>query len=197
MRSVFAIVGSLLIFAGVFFIWPFIEPTGAQDNCSFGPVSNAQYRNALAEVKRLQKSEWKKLPLTNDALSAELVRRMDVIGAMLPQSIFGRIAATHAVVRGAGGVYLTTMADNRDVYAPFEEARSMTIIGYRIDLNRLGRFRIIRRWISIGVGFTKDGRGPDPYVSAIVPSLLYFRKYGRSKYHATCPALPSISSDGV
>ncbi len=199
LRFVPAIMAIILLLPIGVYVWPLVRPLESQDRCDFGPVSNAQYRLALAEVRRLQTQEWPSLlpsgksQFDQERLSKELARRVDIIEATLPQSIFGRIAAVHAVMRGAGAEYLTTMAENRDSALPFEEARSVAIVGYRLDMNRLGYFRPIRRWISVGVGF----RIADGYqiltISAHIPSLLYFHEYARSKYHAICPAIPSTS----
>lgn len=182
------------------YLWPLIDPGIGQDSCQFGPVTNAQYRQALAKVGELQAGEWGPLPLSgsegiraNEALSAELTRRVKIIEATLPDNIYGRIAAVHAVVRGAGGDYLATMAENIDSPSPFESARQLTLIAYRLDMNRLGYFRPFRRWIAITAGFPVRDQNGAVGVRAVIPYWLdpSYLRYARSVYHPRCPAVPS------
>lgn len=197
LRVALPVIALLIVAAVAAYVWP-TAFAGRQDECAFGPVSNVQYRQALEQAQRFQRSEWGTLPLDRDVGSAdghevrdELVKRIKIIESALPHTVYGRIAAAHAVIRSVGGVYLTTMAENRDVPAPFEEARSMTIIGYRLDMNRFGYFRPIRRWISIAVGFPVADRYENLSISVHIPSFLYFHEYERSRYHEVCPAVPS------
>ena len=42
--------------------WPYLYRESVQDSCSFGPVSNEQYRAYLADVKQRAKDYWPPLP---------------------------------------------------------------------------------------------------------------------------------------
>ena len=81
---------------------PYFNTRPEQDACEFGLVSNARYRELLAEAKRRARSEWE--PLTGSSLDVgdQLRSRIDDLSKGLT-SPYERIAAMHAAMRASGG----------------------------------------------------------------------------------------------
>jgi hypothetical protein len=100
---------SLLVILSTFGLWRFwwsaLDHNPQQDECTFGTVSNARYRELLAEAKRRQRLGQKAwIPLRGaPAQRADLIRyRIEDLTAGMT-SLYERIAAAHAVMRAAGG----------------------------------------------------------------------------------------------
>ncbi len=101
--AVLASVGALAIAA---LLTPFLAnwatPHPEQDECSFGPVTNAEYRRMLAEATALYKGRWfwQMSPGYNKALSDQYL-------AITANQVspYIKIAAIHAVMRAWGAEF--------------------------------------------------------------------------------------------
>lgn len=87
--------------------WPYIYRESVQDSCSFGPVSNEQYRAYLADVKQRAKDYWPPMPdgshpwPVDDLMHTSLAYRLsDATRDM--DNFYQRLAMSHAVLRAAG-----------------------------------------------------------------------------------------------
>src|SRR5882757_6930744 len=67
-----------------------------QDNCSFGPVTNAEYRAMLSKARSLQRWKWL-CPNLDEELSRQLLEVSE--GS---SSVYVRISAMHAIFRALG-----------------------------------------------------------------------------------------------
>jgi len=95
-------------------ISPFLHSDPEQDACTFGPVSNARYRELLAEAKRRDGTTWPKLRVSGwlfpgsvaerEGLQAAITQRIDDLTANMT-SIYEKIAAMHAVARALGAYH--------------------------------------------------------------------------------------------
>jgi hypothetical protein len=182
---------------------PLLVTHSEQDTCSFGPVSNARYRELLAEAKRRQAANWPRLPWSNNKAGALLNERFDDLSSDMT-SVYERLAAMHAVMRALGGDYRKTDPDEADPYtASTSQGGSGVSFNYNIDLNRLGFFSPLRRqsWMigSLMVGIHNIppnlfGRSRLGDISFIVwfPSILEsYLAIPRSQSGEFCPRVPS------
>ena len=137
-------------------LWPLLETHPEQDDCVFGPVSNASYRGLLAEAKRRQKTTWPSLVWDDYKSGARLEERFkDLTGGMT--SVYERLAAMHAVVRALGGELRRTTDERvlgRNIWYEYD-----------LDVNRLGFFRPMWRQMRIRTQLVFV----DPPVSALGP----------------------------
>jgi len=87
--------------------WPYLYRESDQDACSFGPVTNEQYRAYLADVKQRAKDYWPPMPdgshpwPVDDVMHASLAYRVsDAVRDL--DGFYERLAMSHAVMRAAG-----------------------------------------------------------------------------------------------
>ena len=129
-------------------VLPLLQTHAEQDDCTFGPVSNARYRELLAEAKRRQKETWPPLVWDDEGSSSRLEERFKELSQGMT-SIYERLAAMHAVVRALGGK-LGRSTDDRD----------RVWYEYDVDVNRLGFFSPVWRDMRITAQlFVIDPRG--------------------------------------
>lgn len=97
--------------------------------CSFGPVSNGRYRELLAEAKRRQGSTWPPFhfePNRGSAPSTVLEQRFaELTRGMV--SVHERLAASHAILRAHGAIYLTSYPD---AATPIDKIDRGLVLGY-------------------------------------------------------------------
>jgi hypothetical protein len=182
---------------------PLLVTHPEQDTCAFGPVSNARYRELLAEAKRRQATTWPPLVRDDYQAGAVLNQRFDDLSRGMT-SVYERIAAMHAVVRALGADYRGATARGGDPYAAANRPGSVVGFVYHLDMNRAGLFAPIRRRallfgnIATGGGFiTRDssprryGKG-DMSFTALFPKWLETYQFEpRSEYGEICPAIPT------
>ncbi|TLP45621.1 hypothetical protein FDK21_12820 [Cohaesibacter sp. CAU 1516] len=87
--------------------WPYLYRESDQDACSFGPVTNEQYRAYLADVKQRAKDYWPPLPdgshpwPVDDVMHKSLAYRLnDAVEGL--DGFYHRLAMSHAVLRAVG-----------------------------------------------------------------------------------------------
>ncbi len=93
----------------------------AQDRCSFGPVSNARYREWLAKANDLRRREgrlisWKHAQIAPRRYEGVTDRLFDELSRGVT-SVEERLAIVHAMMRADGFLLLSTWPDEQDPYA--------------------------------------------------------------------------------
>jgi hypothetical protein len=132
---------------------PLLNGHDEQDDCVFGPVSNADYRAYLARAKAQLGATAPSIDLDSRALAL----RLDGLFENLSRDradIYSRIAIMHAVLRSAGAEYRNTNGTDIDEGRsdPFLKAANGALIvsfHYLLDVNRLWIFALWPReaWV--------------------------------------------------
>lgn len=145
---------------------PFLNTSGEQDDCGFGPVSNARYRDYLARAKHLYSREPNRFSWDDRQASALLNQLFEQLVDQ-NTSVYERVAAAHALLRALGAQYQNTN-DMRfpDPYAAvIANSGGFVVFEYLLDINRLGLFSPIKRQSWVIAQLTGPGdfyRGPIP-----------------------------------
>ena len=122
-KIIFGLFAALLAWWG----WPMIDPHGEQDRCTLGSVSNEQYLTMLSEAKQQRANKWQKIRVKGpyadggpreELITKDLMRRIKALSDRY-QSIDGKIAAMHAVLRADGAIYTSS-----GKYAPHVKSSS-------------------------------------------------------------------------
>lgn len=101
---------ALTLLAG-WYVWPLLDTRPEQDDCSFGDVSNAEYREVLSAVRELANNKWGRLPFNRDGVVGydERIKLGRLIEDRIKRfsdryhTMDGKVAAMHAVLRGGYG----------------------------------------------------------------------------------------------
>lgn len=206
------IVGLLLAGGiGIWLAWLYISPHfntyPEQDECSFGPVSNERYRELLALARQHQASgRWSRLRGDGPAMNENLQGRLDDIMDGM-DSIYERIAATHAVMRALGANYRVTIPDFEDAFESARQRSRLVEFGsvgfvYVLDVHKIGGFAPIIQHARINISFNsdisqfygwKDRENNSFSIRIHYPFSIYQRppQANRGLHHQTCPAVPS------
>ena len=123
---------------------PLLNRHAEQDNCNFGPVSNAEYQTYLARAKALLPFPTPSLLLANEAFALKLDGLFDSLSRG-ETNVYSRLAIMHATLRAVGAEYRNTNSTHIDRGAsdPYIKAASSapTIsFNYALDINRLWMF---------------------------------------------------------
>ncbi len=151
---------SLLVLLAVYGVWRFVLPVfdthPEQDQCTFGPVSNARYQELLAEARRSMREEWVNYPSNREEQADEFSRRIQDLNKG-EVAIYSRIAGMHAVMRAAGASLKkpTKFSEGFWNQSQFRIGKIMGFPGssYYINSIRLGSFDPIQKYSEISVGF--------------------------------------------
>ncbi len=120
----------------------------------FGTVSNADYLELLQEARILTEAERRAW------LAHVAARRVDRGGSLMSRqyealaagrpSIDQRIAAMHALLRAYGAEFRRTEPDNANPWGLRPDVGPAAVgFVYRLRLDRLGDWRLIRRWVRL------------------------------------------------
>lgn len=142
---------------------------GEQDECSFGPVSNAQYRDYLRRANEL--SSQTPGSFSSNHLEAQ-ARLNELFEGLIDgkRSVYERVAASHALLRSFGAQYRNTNGMRPDPYETVARKGGGIGFSYYLDIHRLGvglfnPLLIFRRTTYIFANLTGPGdfyRGPVP-----------------------------------
>jgi len=90
------------------YVWPLFDHYSEQDDCTFGSVTNAEYREMLKEVREMVRNGWEPLKVAPGFMSREERKRLSEIFRLSVKKYTDRytgvdrkFAAIHAVMRGA------------------------------------------------------------------------------------------------
>jgi hypothetical protein len=153
-------------------IAPFLQGRPEQDACEFGPVSNARYRELLAEAKRRDGTTWPKLRAygwqlsqgTLDRLQEGISRRVNDLTSGMT-SVYEKFAAMHAVARSLGAYHRTFGPNVREPFWPMDRPFGSVGFGYEIDVIMFGSSEPFIRDARLGFTLstsTTPGRGDTP-----------------------------------
>lgn len=142
-----------------------------QDECSFGPVSNSQYRDYLRRAKELSSQT----PGSFSSNHMEAQTRFNELFERLidgKRSVYERVAASHALHRSFGAQYRNTNGMRPDPYETVARKGGVVGFSYQLDTRRLGvgllnPLLIFWRTTYISANLTGPGgfyRGPVPSV---------------------------------
>lgn len=119
-----ALVAACLVAA---YVLPLFSTHSDQDACTFGPVTNAQYRVYKAKASELiaQSLSSGKFAWNEKIFVSELKRIFDEINKG-ESSIYARVAIIHSIMRSLGAVYNDTIPSITKI-DPYLGARQKTL----------------------------------------------------------------------
>jgi hypothetical protein len=161
---------------------------GEQDECSFGPVSNAQYQDYLRRAKELSS----KTPGRFSWDQREAMARFDELFEKLidgKPSVYERVAASHALLRSFGAQYRNTNGMRPNPYETVAAKGGAVGFAYYLDVGRLGIFHpllLYKRQARIAANLF----GPGNYYRGLVPSVV-----GDIRFNVNYPAFDTRPPD--
>ena len=175
---------------------------GEQDDCTFGPVSNEQYRDYLRRAKELSS----KTPGSFSWNDKEAGARFDALFERLidgKPSVYERVAASHALLRSFGAQYRNTNDMRPDPYATVAAKGGFVGFRYFLDVNRLGLFhplllQLFMRQARITANLVGPGKfytGPVPLVAGDIRFNVNYPAFDTQppfdRAPENCPLVPS------
>jgi len=106
-----------------------------QDECAFGPVSNARYRELLAEAEKYQWRNWPFI-VWSDSTLQRLLTAQFAAATSETSTPYEKIATMHAILRGIGADFLY-MEPTNDPFGQVAYGSGAVGFGYQIKVNRL------------------------------------------------------------
>lgn len=178
---------------------PLLSRHADQDECTFGPLSNAQYRAFLIKARN-QRPQWP--AWSNDGRDIGKQLNLQVAELVPPDAtLYERVAFIHAILRAIGAEYLNT--NGRRESDPFDSAhrRGQDVeLNYRVDINRLVFFQPYPRqlWIVAGLRDREIPRRDNALQSdRIGAALVSVFDYPPDEFLApsleSCPPVPSAA----
>ncbi|MET4391416.1 hypothetical protein ABIB73_007206 [Bradyrhizobium sp. F1.4.3] len=147
---------------------PLLDGHAEQDNCTFGPVSNADYRAYLARAKSLLPFPTPSLMLGDKPFALRLDDLFDDLSGG-ETNIYSRLAIMHATLRAVGAEYRNTNGNDvdrgkSDAYVKATSQSSTVSFNYALDINRLWMFMPWPRnaWIIGSLAGPRYGRRVGP-----------------------------------
>jgi len=185
---------------------PLLNRHAEQDNCTFGPVSNAEYRAYLARAKALLPFPTPSLFLADEAFALKLNDLFDSL-SRAETNVYSRVAIMHATLRAVGAEYRNTNGNAIDHGAsdPYVKAASSTptiSFNYALDVNRLWMFMPWPRdaWIIGSLAGPQYKKPPGPLypkrtggIRFIVwgPNILDRQAGDAIRSAGSCPPIPA------
>jgi hypothetical protein len=172
---------------------PLLLSHSQQDRCSFGSVSNEEYKSLLSKASM---GFWRPLVWNDDIASAQLRKKYE---ELLPKvaTADAKVAAAHAVLRAQGA----QLQRFDEFHNPNQDAKIRTTFGYRyrLDVNRLFYFAPIFRQMMITViiddPFQPDRNEPfsrDRSIVAHFPNAVEgFYRFEKNIGDSECPPIPN------
>jgi hypothetical protein len=200
-------VGLIVIVAAVIANYaPLLNRHAEQDNCTFGPVSNADYRAHLARAKALLPIPTPSLLLVDNAFALKLDDLFDNLSRG-ETNVYLRLAIMHATLRAVGAEYRNTNGNDitRGTSDPYVRAASSSPVvsfNYALDVNRLWMFMPWPRdaWIIGSLAGPRYTKPPGPLypkgtggIRFIVwgPNMLDRPIGGAIRSEGSCPPIPA------
>ena len=167
-----------------------------QDECTFGPVSNFQYRTYLSRAKDLSSKtpgsfSWnqEEAQIRFNELFEDLIDRKP--------SVYERIAAAHALLRSFGAQYRNMSGTDPDPFGSVAKTGGVVGFNYLLDINRLGLFHpflpfMRQAWITVNLG--GPALGPVPPIPGDIRFTVNYPAFDtppRSDRAEQCPPVPN------
>jgi hypothetical protein len=123
---------------------PLLITHAEQDNCSFGPVSNTEYRDYLARASARLVLPTTTALVDDQAMALSLDRLFDDLSRD-KLDVYSRIAMMHATLRAMGAEYRNTNGNHvdggrSDPFLKAATASPTVSFNYVLDVNRLRTF---------------------------------------------------------
>jgi hypothetical protein len=195
----------LVAFAANFAI-PAFDTHSEQDNCTFGEVSNADYRGYLLRA-RAQFILTPSLYLAGDAFARQLEKVFTNLSRGKVR-IYEKLAIVHAMLRAVGAEYRNADANRpgRSLSDPFAEAMSVSetvSFNYALDVNRLWIFSPWQReaWVVVSLAGPRYRQPPGPFYPKEIGALGFIvhppdPKMWPAEYEihrdGACPPIPPV-----
>jgi hypothetical protein len=112
------------------FTFPFAHPE--QDECTFGPVTNAEYRAMLSKARSLQRWRW----LGSKPEAVLLKQFLEV--SENSSSPYVKISAMHAVFRAIGADFRNNGLSGDDIFARVSKKGGTISYSYALPVPRIG-----------------------------------------------------------
>jgi hypothetical protein len=170
-----------------------LNTRSGQDACSFGDISNEEYRLRLS---RASIGFWRPLLWDDEIASIQLSRKYrQLVGD--PPTAAAKVAAAHAVVRALGA----DLYRFDDFSKQLEDGRVARTFVYRylLDINRLFYFAPMLRQMMITVIIDEPflnatpPRGRDPPIDVHFPNFSEgFYHFERNLGDSSCPPVPQV-----
>jgi hypothetical protein len=172
---------------------PLVLSHSEQDRCSFGSVSNEEYRLLLSKASM---GVWRPLVWNDDIASVQLSKKYR---ELLPSAATAdaKVAAAHAVLRALGA----ELQRFDDFHNPNQDAKGRRTFAYRylLDVNRLFYFAPIFRQMMITVIIDdpfqptrNEPSGGDPPIVAHFPNASEgFYRFEQNLGDRECPPMPN------
>jgi hypothetical protein len=177
-----------------------------QDECSFGTVSNAQYRDYLRRAKELSSKTPGSFSSNDHEASARFNELFEkLIDGKPSVYVYERVAASHALLRSFGAQYRNTNGMRPDSYETIARKGGSVGFSYHLDINRLGvglfdPLLIFGRTTYIFANLTGPGdfyRGPVPSVVGDIRFSVRYPVFDTrlpiDRAPENCPLVPSQS----
>jgi hypothetical protein len=189
---------ALTLYLGWRFGAPYFDTRHEQDACEFGPVSNATYRELLAEAKRRNATVWP--PLREASAEKEkakmLSQRIDDLSSHA-KTLYKKFAAVHAVMRERGGylakAYIVLSrfpSDDRDAAGGRSpQTRLITAatlrLSYFVHSDFVGN---VEGWVDpvfseVGIGIEIEGEVADTELQEYGNDVVYRRAWNQVRVH--------------
>jgi hypothetical protein len=200
-------VGLIVIVAAVIANYaPLLNRHAEQDNCTFGPVSNADYRAHLARAKALLPIPTPSLLLDDNAFALKLDDLFDSLSRG-ETNVYSRLAIMHATLRAVGAEYRNTNGNDitggpPDPYVKAMRSSPSVSFNYALDVNRLWMFMPWPRdaWIIGSLASPAYRERPGPLypkgtggIRFIVwgPNIMENPIIGPFRSEGSCPPVPA------
>jgi hypothetical protein len=173
-------------------VGPLLFNHSEQDSCSFGNVSNSEYKLLLSKASL---GFWRPFVWNDDAVSAQLNAKYRelVVGE---SGIDAKVAAAHAVLRALGG----ELRRFDDLHTPNKDAKIRRAFVYRylLDINQLFYFAPIFRQMMVTVVFNNPfSPGSNETDGGVRPIIAHLPNASEGFYHFDqnaggdgCPPIP-------
>lgn len=193
---------AILAVAGGAYLWPTMRADLRQDDCAFGPVSNAQYIAMLAQART---AKWPPINWGDGeqdrAVSVQIQHRINDM-LVNEKNFPAKVSAMHATMRSMGGVYRATLLIPNKGSMEFFDNQTLNEAaqikyGYYLDADRYLPVSLTRsRWIAIYVTYhivSSSGKAAGTFdVHAYMPRLIDSLHIQTSPKGEPCPIVPEF-----
>ena len=186
------IIGALAVGLIAMHIKPLVQMHSEQDKCSFGSISNEEYRSLLA---RDGLGKWRPFTLSDDSVSQQLNQKYDELIPNAP-SIATKVATAHALMRALGAEF--RRFDDLKSQNPNTTGQRRFRYEYILDTNRLFYFSPLLRNMLILVSIDNPVLDADHQISsgdlriiAFLPNLEEgSHQVAKNSEQQACPPIP-------
>lgn len=186
-------VGVLAALSIILHLTPLVQTHSEQDSCSFGDVSNEEYRLLLA---RAGLGKWRPLELSDDGVTLQLDRKYRELLPSTPSEAT-KVATVHAVMRALGAEF--RRFEDLKSQNPDAKIQRRLRYEYLLDINRLFYFSPLLRNMLILISIDNPVLAADQQISSGDLRIIAFLPNLKEGSHQvvqnseplSCPMIPS------